>query len=109
MEINKISEDRAFQKYFSYSANFDQSWQSHRQKKDMQHLEKKYTANFAFYPLLFRVLASQNITRNKGDEVGNRTGYKKKGKRKKERAKQKSNWNRKKTKQSFGLSARAKN
>lgn len=62
----------------------------------MQHLEKKYTANFAFYPLLFRDLASQNIMRNKGDEVGNRTGYKNKGKRKKERAKQKSNWNRKK-------------
>ena len=68
----------------------------------MQHLEKKYTANFAFYPLLFRDLASQNIMRNKGDEVGNRTGYKNKGKRKKERAKQKSNWNRKnKTKQKF--------
>ena len=65
----------------------------------MQHLEKKYTANFAFYPLLFRDLASQNIMRNKGDEVGNRTGYKNKGKRKKERAKQKSNWNRKKIKQ----------
>ena len=65
----------------------------------MQHLEKKYTANFDFYPLLFRDLASQNIMRNKGDEVGNRTGYKNKGKRKKERAKQKSNWNRKKIKQ----------
>ena len=72
---SKISEDRAFQLYFSYSASFDQSWQSHRQKQ-MQHLEKKYTANFAFYPLLFRDLASQNIMRNKGDEVGNRTGYK---------------------------------
>ena len=79
----------------------------------MQHLEKKYTANFAFYPLLFRDLASQNIMRNKGDEVGNRTGYKNKGKRKKERAKQKSNWNRKKIKQNkssnFGLCACAKN
>ena len=79
----------------------------------MQHLEKKYTVNFAFYPLLFRDLASQNIMRNKGDEVGNRTGYKNKGKRKKGYSETKIEVESRKIKQNkssnFGLCAYAKN
>ena len=67
------------------------------QTKNKQHLGKQSTANFPTYLLLFTdwicpfvgKKASHNFMQKKDDKVGNKTGYKEKGKGKRKRAREK--------------------